>query len=213
MRSSTKTFVASVGLGVCALSYAIGANSATGSSLVANGIPTASDSNAPTNQASASASTSSSASASAANTNGSSSGTSAKPTKKPTKKPAASGASSDPASSKSTGPAPAPSKSTAPAPAPSKSTPPASSSVTKTGDVFTERQYRGKVQVIVTKTNGKVSSVEFAVATATDGRAGAFPYLAQMAVASNGAAVSNVTNATYTTDTFNLALASAMSKF
>ncbi len=65
----------------------------------------------------------------------------------------------------------------------------------------------------VTKTNGKVSAVDFVVATATGGRQGAFSYLASMAVKSNGASVGNVGGATYTTNTFNQALASAMSKF
>ena len=69
------------------------------------------------------------------------------------------------------------------------------------------------MQVTVTKPNGQVTAVNFAVATATGGRAGAFGSLAQMAVASNGAAVSKISGATFTTNTFNLALASAMSKF
>ena len=219
MRSSTKTFVASVGLGVCALSYAVGANSATGSSFMADGVPSVTDTAAPTDPKSGNSQgtatpTTSSAGASAANTTAAAANTKGnkkKPKAKGTKKPS----TAKPAPSKSASSAPAPSKSTTPAPAPSKTTtPPAPSTKTSnTGNVFTERNYGGRVQITVTKTNGKVTAVDFVVATATDGRARAFPSLAQMAVASNGAAVSNVGGATFTTNTFNQALASAMSKF
>jgi uncharacterized protein with FMN-binding domain len=85
--------------------------------------------------------------------------------------------------------------------------------VTKTGSLYNENHWGGQVQVTVTKTNGKVTAVDFAVATATGGRQQAFSYLAQLAVASNGSAVANVGGATFTTNVFNQALASAMSKF
>lgn len=235
MRSSTKTFVASVGLGVCALSYAIGANSATGANFMANGAPSLTNTPVATDPASAAPTTSTDDGSSAGAGDTTSTGTASKPTKKPATKTGSAGAGKAPSSSASAAPvpsqsnapspsqssAPAPSHSTAPAPAPSQSSAPAPSqtaapantTVTNTGALFTERFYGGRVQVTVTKTNGKVTAVNFAVATATGGRAIAFATLAQWAVASNGASVSNYTQATYTTETFNAALKSAMSKF
>jgi uncharacterized protein with FMN-binding domain len=85
--------------------------------------------------------------------------------------------------------------------------------VTKSGSLFTENVYGGQVQVSVTKTNGKVTSVDYLASSATGGRNQVFGYLAQQAVQSNGAAVANVSQATFTTVVFNKALASAMSKF
>jgi len=204
---------------------------------MANGAPSLTNTPVATDPASVAPTTSTDAgnTAGAGNTTGT--GTASKPTKKPAIKTGSAGSgkapsssasaapapsqstapapsqSSAPAPSHSTAPAPAPSQSSAPAPAPSQTTAPANTTVTNTGALFTERFYGGRVQVTVTKTNGKVTAVSFAVATATGGRAIAFATLAQRAVASNGASVSNYTQATYTTDTFNLALASAMSKF
>ena len=79
--------------------------------------------------------------------------------------------------------------------------------------MFTEQIFGGQVQLSVTKTNGKVTSVDYIAASATGGRNQVFSYLAQQAVASNGGAVANISQATLTTDVFNKALASAMSKF
>lgn len=230
MRSSTKTFVASVGLGVCALSYAIGANSATGANFVANGAPSLTNTPVATDPASAAPTTSTDDgnSAGAGNTTGT--GTASKPTKKPAIKTGSAGAGKVPSSSASAAPvpsqstAPAPSHSTAPAPAPSQSsapapshsTAPAQTTVTKTGDVksgLSNDPYRDYAQLTVTKVNGKVTAVNVDQGFATHGWSQYYPYFAQLAVQSNGANIGNYSGATFAAAAFNAALKSAMSKF
>ena len=70
----------------------------------------------------------------------------------------------------------------------------------------------GTVQVSVTRVNGKISSVGLVQATATNGRAGAFTYLQQYAVQSQGSSFANISGATYTTAAFKQALDSAIAK-
>ena len=204
MRSSTKTFVASVGLGVCALSYAVGANSATGSNFMANGAPSLTNTPVATDPASVAPTTSTDAgnSAGAGNTTGT--GTASKPTKKPAIKTGSAGSGKAPSSSASA------------APVPSQSTAPAQTTVTKTGDVksgLSNDPYRDYAQLTVTKVNGKVTAVNVDQGFATHGWSQYYPYFAQLAVQSNGADIGNYSGATYASAAFNAALKSAMSKF
>jgi len=85
--------------------------------------------------------------------------------------------------------------------------------ITKQGALFTEQNFGGQIQLSVTKTNGKISSIALDTASATGGRQGAFSYLVQEAVAANGSNIANVSGATYTSRTFKKALDSALSKF
>jgi len=83
--------------------------------------------------------------------------------------------------------------------------------VTQTGTSISYRY--GVVQVSVTKTDGKITSISYGNSSATGGRQGAFPYLVQSAIASQGANFSNLSGATFTTDAFKQALTSALAKF
>ncbi len=88
------------------------------------------------------------------------------------------------------------------------------SKVTKTGDVYQGGdQWGDYAQVTVTKVNGVVTDVTIAKAYATSQWQSAYPILAQSAVASKGSSVANLSGATYASNAFNGALASAMSKF
>lgn len=83
--------------------------------------------------------------------------------------------------------------------------------VTQTGSAV---QYRfGVVQVTVTKTDGQITAITYGNSSATNGRQGAFPYLVQYAIASQGTNFSNLSGATYTTDAFKQSLAAALAKF
>lgn len=70
----------------------------------------------------------------------------------------------------------------------------------------------GDVQVTVTKTNGKITKIDYGNSTASAGRDQAFPYLVQYAIQAQGSNFSNLSGATYTTDAFKQALDSALSK-
>jgi uncharacterized protein with FMN-binding domain len=50
-------------------------------------------------------------------------------------------------------------------------------------------------------------------ANATHGRAAAFPYLVQYAIAANGSSFANLSGATYTTNAFKRSLESALARF
>ena len=232
MRNTTKTFVASVGMGICAISYAIGANSAAGTTFSLGALNTTSGSSNPTvgvdTGASSSNSSSAQPSSSGSATSKSTSSQSAKPSTSSTAKPSSSSTASAASKKKkttkkttSTGsssaptPKPTHTSSSAPTPKPSTSTPPPSSTtVTKTGAVFNDNDRWGDyAQVSVTKTNGKVTAVNVVSSYATSQWQSAYPYLAQLAVASNGAPVAALSGATYASAAFNGALASAMSKF
>jgi uncharacterized protein with FMN-binding domain len=103
-------------------------------------------------------------------------------------------------------------------PTPSASGSPSTSAsggtVTKTGDLYQGGdQWGDYAQVTVTKVNGAVTAVTLPKSYATSQWQGAYPVLAQSAVQSNGAPVANLSGATYASNAFNGALASAMSKF
>lgn len=65
----------------------------------------------------------------------------------------------------------------------------------------------------MTKTDGKITAIDVGNSGATGGRQAAFPYLVQYAIQAQGTNFSNLTGATFTTDAFKQALASALSKF
>jgi uncharacterized protein with FMN-binding domain len=69
----------------------------------------------------------------------------------------------------------------------------------------------GTVQLKVTKTAGKIDSIDLVQAGATAGRDQAFSMLVDAAVKANGSSFGNVGGATYTTDAFKQALDSALS--
>jgi len=69
------------------------------------------------------------------------------------------------------------------------------------------------VQLIVTKTNGAISAIDYGNSSATNGRQGAFPYLVQYAIQANGTNFGNLSGATFTTQAFQQALNNALSKF
>ena len=69
------------------------------------------------------------------------------------------------------------------------------------------------VQVVVTKTDGKITSISYSGSTATNGRAAAFPYLVQAAISAQSASFGNLSGATYTADAFKQSLSAALAKF
>ena len=192
MRSTTKTALGIISLGILGVSYQLG-NSATASTggfaspttplTVATPDSTASTTPDATQSASASASSSASGSQTAPSTKASSA-----PAASASASTAPSAAASAPASTGSTGTA-----------------------VSKTGDAV-ESGF-GTVQVKVTKTDGKITDITLVQANATHGRAAAFPYLVQYAVAANGANFANLSGATYTTNAFKESLRTALAKF
>lgn len=64
----------------------------------------------------------------------------------------------------------------------------------------------------MTKTNGKITAIDYGNSSATGGRQGAFPYLVQYAIQAQGTNFGNLSGATYTTDTFKQALSAALAK-
>jgi uncharacterized protein with FMN-binding domain len=107
----------------------------------------------------------------------------------------------------------APGSTTQAAPAPSTSTA-GGNSAGKTGSATGAAvQYQfGQVQVTVTKTNGKITAIDYGSSTASAGRDQAFPILVQEAITAQGSNISNLSGATYTTDAFKQALSSAITK-
>lgn len=81
---------------------------------------------------------------------------------------------------------------------------------TATGDPI-DYQY-GTVQLKVTKTAGKVTTIDLVQAGATAGREQAFSMLVDAAIKANGSNFGNVSGATYTTDAFKQAFDSAVAK-
>lgn len=69
----------------------------------------------------------------------------------------------------------------------------------------------GTVQLKVTKTAGKIDSIDLVQAGATAGREQAFSMLVDAAVKANSSSFGNIGGATYTTDAFKQALDSALS--
>lgn len=85
--------------------------------------------------------------------------------------------------------------------------------VTKTGSTVITDVYQGPIQLSVTKTNGKITSIGLVQAQATGGRQVAFSYLVDYAIKAQGSNFGNISGATYTTNAFKQALDSALSKF
>jgi uncharacterized protein with FMN-binding domain len=70
----------------------------------------------------------------------------------------------------------------------------------------------GTVQLAVTRKAGKISAIDIGQSSANNGRQAAFPVLVQSAITAQGTNFTNLGGATYTTDAFKQALASAISK-
>jgi len=70
----------------------------------------------------------------------------------------------------------------------------------------------GDVKLTVTKTNGKITAIDYGTSSATNGREQAFPYLVQYAIQAQSSSFSNLSGATYTTDAFKQALDNALAK-
>jgi uncharacterized protein with FMN-binding domain len=70
----------------------------------------------------------------------------------------------------------------------------------------------GTVQVSVTRSNGKITAIDYVQDTATAGREQAFSMLTEAAISANGSNFGNISGATYTTDAFKQALDSAIAK-
>lgn len=81
---------------------------------------------------------------------------------------------------------------------------------TVTGDKITYRY--GEVQLEITATNGQIESINEVVATATDGYDAVFPVLNAAALKAQSADFGNASGATFCTDAYQEALASALSK-
>ena len=95
-------------------------------------------------------------------------------------------------------------------PAPSASTTPGGTDKTVQSEAI---QYRyGTVQVEVVRSGGKISKINMLQSDATEGRQAAFPSLIQAAIDAQGSNFGNLSNATFTSEAFKLALDSAISK-
>lgn len=190
MRSTTKTALGIISLGILGVSYQLG-NSATASTGGFASPTTPLTVATPDATASATPEASPSATASA-----SKSGSQTAPSAKASSAPAANASASSAPSASASAPASTGSTGTA---------------VSKTGDAV-ESGF-GTVQVKVTKTDGKITDITLVQANATHGRAAAFPYLVQYAVAANGTNFANLSGATYTTNAFKESLRTALAKF
>ena len=81
---------------------------------------------------------------------------------------------------------------------------------TVTGDLIDYRY--GAIQLEVTATAGKIDSIKELRATASQGYEAAFPLLNEAAVAAAGTDFANLSGATYASDAYKEALASALTK-
>ncbi|MEN9715916.1 MAG: hypothetical protein RJA35_1383, partial [Actinomycetota bacterium] len=81
---------------------------------------------------------------------------------------------------------------------------PAAKSGTATSDAVAYQF--GQVQLTVSESSGKITSIDYGTSSATGGREQAFSYLVQDAIAAQGTNFSNLSGATYTTDAFKQAL-------
>jgi hypothetical protein len=86
-----------------------------------------------------------------------------------------------------------------------------SASVTKTGDAVRYRY--GTVQLQVTEVSGKITDITLLQAGATGGRSAAFSYLINYAIQAQGSNFGNISGATYTTAAFVQSLDSALAQF
>jgi uncharacterized protein with FMN-binding domain len=68
----------------------------------------------------------------------------------------------------------------------------------------------GEVQVDVVFENGKITDIVYVKASATKGRAAAFPILREETLTAQSANISNISGATYTTDAYIKSLQSAL---
>lgn len=195
MRTSTKSAVGVITLGVLGLSYHFGQDAVVASGGFAAPSTSTSTSTSPSTSSEPLPSASASASSSVA--------------------PGSAGSESTNPNGSVAQPSASASASTAPAPQPSasatKSTTTTGASATKSGSVV-ESGF-GTVQVQVTKSNGKITDITMLQANATHGRAAAFPYLIQYAIAANGSNFANLGGATYTTNAFKQSLEAALAKF
>jgi hypothetical protein len=81
---------------------------------------------------------------------------------------------------------------------------------TVTGDLI---EYRyGSVQLEVTETGGKIESINEIQASASSAYEAAFPLLNEAAIAAQGTDFANISGATYSSDAYKEALASALGK-
>ena len=81
---------------------------------------------------------------------------------------------------------------------------------TVSGDAI---EYRyGVVQLEVTATNGKIEKIAEVQATASSGYMQAFPYLNEMALKAQSADFGNLSGATFSSEAYAQALASALNK-
>ena len=130
------------------------------------------------------------------------------PTPKPTKT-----TTPKPTPTKTTTPKPTPTKTPKPTPKPTKTTPPPATKVSHTSSPVNYRF--GTVQLTVTKSGSKITSIHLDQAGATNGRASAFPYLVQLAMTAQKGSfdTSMMSGATYTTDAFMSALDDALAQF
>jgi uncharacterized protein with FMN-binding domain len=192
VRTSTKTAVGVISLGILGLSYQLGstATASTGGFAAPVNVPVSTA----TESAQPAPSVSSSPSASASQV--------AQP--KPSASKSTAKASPNASASASA------SASTAPAPAATQASN-SGTAVSKTGAAV-ESGF-GVVQVKVTKVDNKIIAIDVVQANATHGRAAAFPYLVQYAIQANGANFGNLSGATYTTNAFKQSLESALAKF
>ena len=187
MRTSTKTAVGVITLGVLGLSYQLGQSAEITSGQFA--APVANETAAPVIVETPTASPSTSASG----------------------EPAPSAASSNSAPQPSASSSSQASTTPAPKPSASQSQNTSGASATKSGSVI-ESGF-GTVQVQVTMVSGKISDITMLQANATKGRAAAFPYLIQYAIDANGANFANMSGATYTANAFKQSLRDALAKF
>ena len=192
MRTSTKSAVGVITLGVLGLSYHFGQDAVVASGGFA--APAVSETSSATPSATSEPLPSASASVAA----GSAGSESVNPNGSSAPQPSASASASASA-------APKPSASA------TTSTTTSGASVTKSGSVV-ESGF-GTVQVQVTKTGSKITDITMLQANATHGRAAAFPYLIQYAISANGSGFANLGGATYTTNAFKQSLEAALAKF
>jgi len=184
VRTSTKTALGLVSLGLFVGSYQVGLAAETGFGAAAPATNTATGETPAATEPSASPSSSAS----------SSSSPSSSPSSSTTKTPAAT----------------TPTASATPAPAATK-TPAATQKVSKQSSLI-NYEY-GVVQVTITKSGGTITAVNLDRGTATDGRQAAFPSLIQATIDANGSGFGNISRATLTTNAYKQAVNSALAKF
>lgn len=121
---------------------------------------------------------------------------------------------STPTTDPTTKPTPTKTPRKTPSPKPTKTpTPPPSSTISHTSSPVTYRY--GTVQLTVTKTGSTITNINLDQAQATNGRASSFPYLVQLAIASQSATfdTSMLSGATYSVDAFMTAFSDALAQF